>query len=119
MSTRKKNRKQTYKPVDFQEYSVGGELNVIIPPEATKKTLPEVVATINKELNLVAIGLSKNCSMAIQFDKLKTPFCRVLAVLASQEVVTANQATDLIRLAFQDFGNKFAQFVKDELRLLF
>lgn len=118
MAKRKKKVKATFKPVDFSHYSGGGELNVIIPPELPKKTMQEVVDTIKHELELVRMGVSKNCAMAIQFDDKKTPFCRRLS-LVNPNIWTTTDVQDLPRLAAQDFGNKFADFVKDELRRLF
>ena len=118
MATRKKKGKKTFQPVDFDAKFGSGEVAPITPqvPEV-KKTYAEVVATIKRELELVSIGLSKNCAMAIQFDEKKTPFCRMFSLL--QEKPSAKHALELVRLAAQDFGNKFSEFVKDELRHLF
>jgi len=115
MGTRSKKRKKTFQPVDFDGKFQSGR--VPTPPEEPKKSFPEVISCIQRELQLVSIGLSKHCAKAIQFDPNKTPFCKVLGIIDTG--ITSNQAQELIRLAFQDFGNKFAEFVKTELRHLF
>jgi hypothetical protein len=118
MAIRKtKKGKGSFQPVDFDKEFQGGTLTSVAPPEPPKKSFDEVVASIQRELELVSVGLSKHCAMAIQFTPEKSPFCRVLKQFKFP--VTGNQAQELIRLAFQDFGNKFAEFVKEELRNLF
>jgi len=118
MATRKaKKGKGSFQPIDFDKDFQGGTLTSVAPPEPPRKSFDEVVASIQRELQLVSVGLSKHCPMAIQFHPEKTPFCKVLTQFKFP--VTGNMAQELIRLAFQDFGNKFAEFVKEELRNLF
>ncbi|SRR5258706_13678352 len=118
MGTRKKKGAKSFQPVDFDAKFGDGVVVGITPQELPKKSFDEVVATIKKELDLVSIGLSKYCAMAIQFDRNKTPFCKVLGVV-NKDTFDGKQAQELIRLGFQDFGNRFSGFVKDELRNLF
>src|SRR3990172_4716539 len=114
MGIRKKKGAKSFQPVDF-DAKFGNGVVVGTPQEPPKKRFEEVVATIKKELDLISIGLSKNCAMAIQFDRNKTPFCKVINII-NKETFDAKQSQELIRLGFQDFGNRFSVFVKDELR---
>jgi hypothetical protein len=117
MATRKKKGKQSFQPVDF-EREVGVELvTVLTPPEPPKKTFDEVITSIKREIELVKAGVSLNCAFAIQVIPEKNPFCRALT--QTHDPIQGKQAQELIRLAFQEFGNKFSGFVKEELRNLF
>ena len=117
MDTRKKKGKRSFQPIDFDKELAGGVVAVEHPPELTKKTMKDVLETIRAELQLVRMGVSKHCAMALQFEDKKTPFCNRLSLI-NPDRWEAKDITDLPRLAFQDFGNKFADFVKDELRTL-
>ncbi len=116
MAARKKKKTKSFSPVSLEAPSL--TVAEVVLPEPERKTFDQVAETIQRELGLISIGLSQHCAMAIQFDKTKTPFCKVLALM-QQGNLSSRLATDLVRLAFQDFGNKFAEFVKSELRHLF
>ena len=64
---------------------------------------------INEELTKVRSGISSYVGGARQFDPNKTPFCLFLKKMST--TTSQEDAVQLIALARQDFGDKFANFV--------
>lgn len=76
---------------------------------ARAEAIHEAKRLINDELQRVRTGTSKHVSTAQQFNETKTPFCLLLSRLPTN--ATPVDALQIVAMAKQDFGDKFANFV--------
>lgn len=72
---------------------------------------------INEELMRVRTGTSRHVPTAQQFTENTTPFCIALGQLPPK--ATAIEALQVVALAKQDFGEKFATFVLEVFKPIF
>lgn len=85
--------------------------------KAREEAIGGAVKTINDELQRVRTGTSKHVSTAQQFNEAKTPFCLLLSRLPAK--ATAIEALQVVAMARQDFGEKFANFVLETFKPIF
>lgn len=98
-------------------------------PEDAKRSseaLHEAVLQINNELARVRSGTSRIIPNAINFTPEKTPFCLMLKLMDMEtaqekfDIVRAKKHVDqVVKLARQDFGERFANFVTEEINKAF
>lgn len=79
--------------------------------QAQAEAIVYVRGLVNDELQRIRTGNSKTVSTAQHFNETKTPFCIAMSQLPA--TATAVDVLQVIALAKQDFGDKFANFVLD------
>lgn len=98
-------------------------------PEASKRAseaLHAAIGQINNELGRIRAGTSHLIPNAIAFTPEKTPFCLILKLMGTEtareefDVVSAKKHIDqVVKMARQDFGETFSNFVASEINKVF